>query len=129
MSNKPFAKLYNHVALDQRLEGTTANLFGILLALAGKSGKIVIKIKKLAELLNRTPCTVRVHLNKLIALGYLDKILRKSKYDPKQNIASLFIVHPEGKFTQADLPTRTCRPRCRCRCSRTAVSPSRPVLC
>lgn len=105
MSNKPFAKLYKYVALDPRLEGTTCNLFGILLTLAGMSGRICIKSKELAELLNRKPCTVRVHLNKLIAFGYVERILRKSKYDPKQNIASLFIIHPEGVLTQRNLPT------------------------
>ena len=89
-----FRKLYSVIALDNALEGTTMKLYTVLLTIANfNTHDIVIYIGNLARKINRSPATVRRHLNKLIELGLVERIAQKSAHNPKMNLANRYKVY------------------------------------
>ncbi len=94
MKIESFRKVYNVMALDQALRGAALKLYLVLNALADlQTRQVTMFIKTLAENAGMSPRHVRRCLAVLIDLGLVERILRKSKHDPKMNLASIFRVH------------------------------------
>ncbi len=89
-----FFKYDREVSEDIGLQKTTCALYTKLLGRTNiRTRTVRIYIAELAKLLNCSKWTIRRHLRKLIDMGLVDRILSKSRNNPKMNIASLFIVH------------------------------------
>ena len=89
-----FRKIFNVIALDTALRGAALKLYLVLNALADlQTRQVIIYIKTLAEKAGISPRHVRRCLAVLIDLGLVERVLRKSKHDPRMNCASLFTVH------------------------------------
>ena len=89
-----FTKLQKSVALDKRLEKTTASLFLKMLGLAMISNFTTMtfsaKIEQLAEALAMSTRTVRRHLPKLIRFGYV--LASRHKSGRKMNMPNVYTM-------------------------------------
>ncbi|MBR2207715.1 MAG: ATP-binding protein, partial [Synergistaceae bacterium] len=95
MNIEVFRKSFNVITFDTELKkGSAFRLYAVLKAVADmKTCEATVSIKKLAEKMDCHRRTVQRNLNTLIDKGLVTRILRKSPYDPKMNLASHFIVH------------------------------------
>lgn len=78
-----FHKYENRTLADKRLKGTTRDLYDLMLSLSHlQEHDLVISIAELAEGIDRSYETTRIHLKKLIELGYVTRISvdRKKRY-------------------------------------------------
>ena len=70
-----FHKCENQTLADKRLKGTTRDLYDLMLAKSRvRKHDLVISIAELAQGIMRTYETTRLHLKKLIELGYVTSI-------------------------------------------------------
>ena len=78
-----FHKYENQTLADKRLKGTTRDLYDLMLSLSHlQDHDLVISIAELAQGIMRTYETTRIHLKKLIELGYVTRfsVNRKKRY-------------------------------------------------
>lgn len=78
-----FHKYENQTLADKRLKGTTRDLYDLMLAKSRvRKHDLVISISELAEGIGRSYETTRIHLKKLIELGYVTRfsVNRKKRY-------------------------------------------------
>ena len=94
-TSKPtFHKYDNSTLADKRLCGTTRDLYDFMLAQSHIYKKdFCMSIEELGEGITKSPDTARYHLNRLIRMGYVTRILRKDATRRKWNLKSRFIVH------------------------------------
>ena len=89
-----FHQYENATLTDKRLSGTTRTLYDFMFAHSHlKSHDFSMSIRQLAEGISRAMITARFHLNKLIAMGFVTRILQKDSFNPRWNKESRFIVH------------------------------------
>ena len=89
-----FHKYSTKTLIDKDLHGTARTLYDFMLAQSNiRDGMFSMYVGELADGIKRTKTTTRIHLNTLIKLGYVTRILRQDKSNPKMNIKSIFIVH------------------------------------
>ena len=89
-------KINNMVILNNDLSDGAFKLYCILAMLAGKSNRVSVYLYKLADMLGKSSRTVRRHLNELIELGLIDRVLCKSSEIPNMYTASIFILKGNG---------------------------------
>ena len=90
-----FHQYENLTLTDKRLTGTTRTLYDFMVAQSFISTHdFTMRIADLAKGIQRSPQTTRIHLKKLIVLGFVTRIFRRDVSCPKWNHSSRFIVHP-----------------------------------
>ena len=89
-----YSKPDNVVLEDTDLHSTQYRVYNLLVRLAHtENNSIAVKIKTLAKLMDCSVRTIQYALKKLIEKGIITRIFRHAPYDPKMNLASLFIIH------------------------------------
>ena len=94
-TSKPtFHKYNNETLADKELYGTTRTLYNVMLALSNiHTHELCKSVPFLAACICKSPYTARRHLDKLVAMGYVTRIFRKSKDNPRWNLPNIYVVH------------------------------------
>ena len=99
-----FHKCENQTLADKRLKGTTRDLYDLMLSMSHlQDHDLVISIAELAQGIMRTYETTRLHLKKLIRLGFVVRILRKDATRTKWNLKSRYVVFDIPSEPQPDV--------------------------
>ena len=82
----------NKVICNNYISSSAFRLYCVLLMLADSSNQVIVRYKKLAELLDTTPRTIRRLANELCYNNIIQRVHRKEIDNPKENAPSLFII-------------------------------------
>ncbi len=88
-----FSIIDNSVLLDTEITHATFRLYCILVMLVGDDNQICIRIKKLANMLGKSPRSVRRAINALVDKGIINRVRQKNTDDTEEYLESIFIVH------------------------------------
>ena len=100
-----FSQPDNAVLDDTTLHSTVYRIYNLLKKHAGNSNTTIIKVKTLAREAGCCVRTVRYALATLGEKGIVEREARKSPYDPKHNLANLYIIHGRNAkcYTEASV--------------------------
>ena len=88
-----FHRYENKTLMDNRLRGTNRDIYDFMLALSYlNSNDLTISITEIAEGIGKSYETTRIHLNQIIGMGFIKRIIRKDATRKKWNLKNRYIV-------------------------------------
>ena len=83
----------NKTLMDKRLRGTNRDIYDFMLALSHlHHNDLVISIAEIAEGISKSYETTRIHLNEIICMGFIKRIIRKDATRTRWNLKNRYIV-------------------------------------